>query len=320
MSLRSDSTNFQPTSAVLPSRLRVAHHLTDLTQRLEAAARERNVCTLCLRRVDPHVRRRRERRRRPPKVLAHHPHRRHSSPGTQLHHGHVLAASLGSPPQEGIHALLLCLRPPSGKVQVAEHQDVRPCSLAARKRRQRRFSRAHAQRGGVDVEAEVGGHRLDRDTAQPLQVVDGAVALHHRVLREARLLKVPVDVRREDERILPRQGAPLFENGEPRVRHGRAVQLQAVAVEAPGKGRVGVEPRRVGHRGEANTEVPQGRVVLPQPLVASKVRQAGVDAHPGTGGDDDHVGPADSVRGLSELGGQRCHLADAPTDNEVQIL
>ena len=70
-----------------------------------------------------------------------------------------------------------------------------------------------------------------------------------------------------------------MKNGEAVVRHGLAIEHEAVAIEPPGQLGVFGKPARVGQRYEIETELGVRRVGFPEAAAAPKVGQAAVDAH-----------------------------------------
>jgi hypothetical protein len=83
-----------------------------------------------------------------------------------------------------------------------------------------------------------------------------------------------------------------------------AVEVHAVAVEAPGEGGVDDEPLRIGHLLEAEAELAIRGVRAPEAFRTAEIRHAGVDAHAGAGGDEQGVGGGDRVGGAPVLVGE----------------
>jgi hypothetical protein len=100
------------------------------------------------------------------------------------------------------------------------------------------------------------GEETGPAAAGTLQPVERAVDLDDARRVEAGPLEVAIDVGGEDERppLHPRRPAP--QDGEALVRSRGAVQVQAVAVEAPGQRGVAGEPVRPGQVDEAQRPVP----------------------------------------------------------------
>src|SRR5262249_1878263 len=65
------------------------------------------------------------------------------------------------------------------------------------------------------------------------------------------------------------------------MRRCLAIEVQAMAIEAPGQFGIVREPARVGQRNEVEAERGIGRIGVPETLVAAKIGQAGIDAHAG---------------------------------------
>lgn len=81
------------------------------------------------------------------------------------------------------------------------------------------------------------------------------------------------------------------------MRHGVAVQRQAVAVEAPGAAWVFMKSFRRGDVHEGGACGGEPRIGLPEASLAAEVRQAGIDAHSRAGGHDQRVGAGDQGGG-----------------------
>ena len=116
-----------------------------------------------------------------------------------------------------------------------------------------------------------------------MQVADGTVAFDGGAVVESRLLKLPVDVRGEDERTPVLGIGPPPKDGESGVRRRGAIQVEPVAVEPPGELGVAFEPERVGHVVKRDAEPGDRRVSPPEALVASEIWQPRIDPHTGAG-------------------------------------
>ena len=89
------------------------------------------------------------------------------------------------------------------------------------------------------------------------------------------------DVAGEDE-ITGRAGlGPSKQDAKPPVRNSRSVQVESMAEEPPCLLGVGFKPN--GIRDFFECSAAKRRIRLPKPLVAAKIRQAGIDSHPGAG-------------------------------------
>ena len=123
----------------------------------------------------------------------------------------------------------------------------------------------------------------DRDAApgRALQVVDRAVDLVHPVGIEPGAQELAVDVGRVDERPERPPPGPPAQDAEPRMGLRLAIEVQAVAVEPPGKVGVVAEPAGVGQGGETQAESGVGGIGAPEPFAAPEVGQAAVDPHAG---------------------------------------
>jgi len=121
-------------------------------------------------------------------------------------------------------------------------------------------------------------------------VVDGSVVFDDPVGIEARLHEGSVDVAREDEGPVPHPRRQTLQDVVSGVRRGRPVQVEPMAVEAPGQLGVRLEPPRVRHVREREAEVPVRRIRIPEALIAPEVGKPAVDSHSGTGVDDECIG------------------------------
>lgn len=115
------------------------------------------------------------------------------------------------------------------------------------------------------------------------------------------LLKVPVHIAGEDEAALRHALRPGMEQAEARVRRGGAVQVEPVAVEAPGGGRALLKGVRRGDALERQPLPAQRGVGAPEAAVAPEVGQAGVDAHARARRDDQRLGVLEQVRGAGQF-------------------
>jgi hypothetical protein len=91
---------------------------------------------------------------------------------------------------------------------------------------------------------------------------------------------------------------PPEQQAEAGVRDRVAVELQAVAVEAPAERRIVAEVGRVGGVLEAQAQVLVHRVRAPEPRGAAEVGQPGVDPHAGAGGHQQGPRPLQRRGGL----------------------
>src|SRR6185369_9313418 len=108
-----------------------------------------------------------------------------------------------------------------------------------------------------------------------------------------RLLELSVDVGSDDEIWCHGTLDPALNDMEAFVGDGSAVEVGAVTVEAPAKGRVAAKVGRVGRLDKGEPQAGVGGIGLPEALVAAKIRQAGVHPHAGAGGDDKGLGLSD---------------------------
>ena len=116
------------------------------------------------------------------------------------------------------------------------------------------------------------------------------MALGYRSLVKPCPLKLPVYVAGE-HCVLARHGlAPALQNPEAGMRLSGTVQIQTMTVEAPGTARLRIEGFRAGYAMEINLLTPKHRVSLPESFCAPEVRQARVNAYPGTSGHYQRIG------------------------------
>ena len=137
--------------------------------------------------------------------------------------------------------------------------------------------------------------------------MNGAVAFLHHAGLEARLLELPVHIAGEHPGA-PRHGlGPAAQQRKALVRHRVAVQLQAVAVKAPGQARAAPEVLAARCLGKTHVRLRQHRVGLPETGIAAKVRQARIHPHARTGAHDQGIRLADQVGGSGDGGVQIGH-------------
>jgi hypothetical protein len=90
--------------------------------------------------------------------------------------------------------------------------------------------------------------------------------------------------------------APAAEDPEAGMRHGRPIEPEAAAVEAPGQLGIGVEVRRVSQIDERQPDPRIRRVGLPEAFIAAEIGKARVDAHARARAHQERVGLADQPR------------------------
>ncbi|CAN6484124.1 unnamed protein product [Victoria cruziana] len=229
-------------------------------------------------------------------IAAEVPHRGHSRARAQLDHDHACLR-----PREllqpGCQSLLLGLAAFRQPAAVTEHQDVGPRERVALWAARQRAGEAAG--GFIDHGHERLGAPDDRLAALlclgALQVVDGAVTFVERAAGKACALELPVHIAGEHTHAQTHARAPAAQDLEAGVGHGASVELEAVAIEAPGQGRVAREGARAGHGGEFQPGLCECGVGAPETGVAAKVRQARVHAHAGASRDDQGIGFGDEV-------------------------
>ena len=84
---------------------------------------------------------------------------------------------------------------------------------------------------------------------------------------------------------------------------GPAVQSQTVAIKPPGQRGVVMEVRRIGNFLEGNPRLSEGWISLPKTFFATKVRQTGIDAHPGARRYQQGIGMRDVFSGYGKFSG-----------------
>lgn len=94
---------------------------------------------------------------------------------------------------------------------------------------------------------------------------------------------------------MPHPAGPFTEDLKTRVRLRGAIEVQPMAVEAPGQRRIVLEPVRIGEGLKSQTQPGVRRIRLPESLGAPEVRQAGVHAHAGAGPDEQCIGRGNRI-------------------------
>jgi hypothetical protein len=110
------------------------------------------------------------------------------------------------------------------------------------------------------------------------------MAFRDRVSSKPSPLEVPVNVGSEGRGAVQHALSPIAQHGEARMRTGAAVQVEAVAVEAPGKQGFALKGPGVGHFVKVQTAPTQRRVGPPKARWTAKVWQARVNAQASPGG------------------------------------
>lgn len=82
------------------------------------------------------------------------------------------------------------------------------------------------------------------------------------------------------------------------VRDRGSVQIETMAVEAPGGSRLRLEGVRIGNVVKIDPGPPQGRINAPKTTRPPEIRHAGIDTHAGARGNDEAVGMGQQIRGL----------------------
>ena len=227
-------------------------------------------------------------------MLAEMPHRGDGGAGTHLDHHGALHAQQPMVLQARLGGLAL-VQP----VPVIEHHDVGAGHATAVRAAGRRIAQQALLLVHVRLEIICGPD--GRSAAlEALQVVDGAMAFVDGRWIEPGFLELPVHVAGEDAAAVVHAGPPAAQDLEARMRLRRAVQLQAMAVEAPGPRRMVVEGVRAGDAGEVDPLPGQCRVGVPEPGGAPEVRQARIHAHACARCNDQRIGLQQQLGGVAQ--------------------
>ena len=226
-----------------------------------------------------------------------HAYRRHGRAGAELDDDKLRTGRFAEP---GRKPPFLVGGSSGDPMPIAEHQDIRPRNRAAAWTLRQPRDRTEALLIDLDVEI-VRSPDLAAAGLGALEMADRSVAFDHPFAIEPGELEVAIDIRGENETAIFEPIRPPAENFETRVRRGRPVEPESMPIESPGELGIAGEPARVGHVDEGHTEPFERRVCLPESLVASKIRQPRVDAHPGAGGDQQGVRICDRVSGHRNL-------------------
>lgn len=140
---------------------------------------------------------------------------------------------------------------------------------------------------------------------QTLQVVNGAVAFIDGAVREPGFLKLAVHIAGEHRPAVGLGLSPVFEDAEPGMGLGVAVEIEAVAVEAPGELGVAFKSRWTGYAGEFQACPGQCGIRLPEAFIATKVGQPGIHTHASACGDDEGISRFDQLGGMGNRSGVR---------------
>ncbi len=117
---------------------------------------------------------------------------------------------------------------------------------------------------------------------------------------EPGFLKLAIDIAGVD-RISPVHGlAPALQDVKPSMGLCRTIQIEPVAIEAPGPDWMGPEGLRTGDSVEVDPLPPKRRVCLPAALFTPKVWQTGVDTDASAGRNYQRIGLGDKLGSLSD--------------------
>src|SRR5574343_38537 len=127
-------------------------------------------------------------------------------------------------------------------------------------------------------------------STRALQVMDGAMDFADLFGTEAGFLELSIDVAGENPHALWHSFGQPEQFLKPGVRFCLPVQLEPMPIKAPGLARVAFEGGRVGDGFKSDSGASQRRINRPETTQPTKIRQAGVDAHAGAGGDQQAIG------------------------------
>ena len=115
------------------------------------------------------------------------------------------------------------------------------------------------------------------------------MALANLHLGKPGLLELPVHIAGKHEGAVRHLRCDSLQYREAGMRLGVAIKREAVAVETPGEMGIREEGCRARDCAEIHPGLAKGRIGGPETLVAAEIRQAGIDAHAGSGGDQQAV-------------------------------
>lgn len=193
------------------------------------------------------------------------PHGRYCPASAHLDHYQTLAAF-----EPGCELLFLPFRMLLHPLRVSEHKNVRPSETSAMWT-PRHFVLEQTCRFVDDRHEVVSRPRLIDASLDALKPVDGAVAFHNVLFIESCLLELTVDVAGERESAVLHCRRPPEQNVEARMRHGRAIEREAVTIESPAQARIARKARGVGDVLERKSIVAQCRVCTPEPFRSTEV-------------------------------------------------
>src|SRR5690606_22113665 len=101
--------------------------------------------------------------------------------------------------------------------------------------------------------------------------MNGAVAFNEAIRIETGALELAIDIAGKHKTAVWHGAGPLLQCRKTGVRHGVAVQLQAVTINSPGQLRIVSEGLRVGNLSKVQPRPAQGRVGLPHAFIATEI-------------------------------------------------
>src|SRR5690606_32747590 len=173
------------------------------------------------------------------------------------------------------HAALL------GPFRITEHEDIRACQFAAmwatwRYVAQQAMLLIHLRLESIsrpDIAAAI---------LQTLKMMDRTMAFDELICLEASFLEMAVHIGGETHIALGRVFPPPLQDVVAGMRRSTSIQIQPMAVEAPGQLRAFAKGVWRSNGIEVDAAAPQRRVAAPETLVAAEIRQTRIHAHTGS--------------------------------------
>ena len=123
--------------------------------------------------------------------------------------------------------------------------------------------------------------------------MDRTVALNDTLGSKTGFLELPVHVTCKDKHPRPQPFAHATQNVEPRMRHGRPIEVQTMSVEAPGQFGIVDKGTRIGNLFKTDAGGTECRISPPETLRPAKIGQTRIDAESGTGSKQQTIGLRD---------------------------
>ena len=121
-------------------------------------------------------------------------------------------------------------------------------------------------------------------------MVDRAVHFENLIFTIAGFLKLAIDIGGDNETVLIELRSPILKHLKTLVRLCFSIEVGAMTVEPPTESRVPFKVARICSVDEADVEMRIHRVGVPEALVTTEVRQAGINPHPCARGHDHGFG------------------------------